>query len=181
MCVSVCDARESLSLLLFVILLNIVRTLTKRTLVTFRVIMRSVQLVFLVSKFKHYSSHACLQEPAAACLVENHFVSDCHVCDLYYVACLDFEIIKVYSNFMVTHRQKLSPVPSAHVGEGKNNKEPFCLIKSNFILCNDIITVMVLPKFGPRIILQDNFGPRTIFVLQKMVLPCIFWSHPRTD
>ena len=34
MCVSVCDARESLSLLLFVILLNIVRTLTKRTLVT---------------------------------------------------------------------------------------------------------------------------------------------------
>ena len=34
---------------------------------------RSVLLVFLVSKFKRYSSHARLQEPA--CLVENHFLS----------------------------------------------------------------------------------------------------------
>ena len=34
---------------------------------------RSVQLVFLLSKFKRYSSHACLQE--LACLVENHFLS----------------------------------------------------------------------------------------------------------
>ena len=34
---------------------------------------RSVLLVFLVSKFKCYSSHACLQE--LACLVENHFLS----------------------------------------------------------------------------------------------------------
>ena len=34
---------------------------------------RAVQLVFFVSKFKRYSSHACLQE--LACLVENHFLS----------------------------------------------------------------------------------------------------------
>ena len=34
---------------------------------------RSVQLVFLVSKFKSHSSHDCLQE--LACLVENHFLS----------------------------------------------------------------------------------------------------------
>ena len=34
---------------------------------------RPVQLVFLVSKFKRYSSNACLQE--LSCLVENHFLS----------------------------------------------------------------------------------------------------------
>ena len=32
-----------------------------------------------------------------------------------------------------------------------------------------VMANLVLPKFGPR----------TIFVLQKMVLPCIFWSYPR--
>ena len=42
---------------------------------------------------------------------------------MWLVACLDFEIIEVYSNFVVTHRQthKLSTVPSAHTSVGNDD------------------------------------------------------------
>ena len=49
-----------------------------------------------------------------------------------YVACLDFEIIEIYSNFVVTDRQThthththtQSTAPSAHAGEGNTHSGP---------------------------------------------------------
>ena len=90
--------------------------------------MRSVQLVFFVSKFTRDLSRLCQKE--LFCLVENH-VLYIMITMLRAVASLDFEIIEFKHRFCgSTHTQthKQTTIPSAHAGKGNNRLVSICYL-----------------------------------------------------